>query len=37
MKMSKIYKNGKIIILGYFHNEYDAHLAYQKELKKITN
>lgn len=32
---SRIYKNGKTKHLGCFNNEYDAHLAYQKE--KIIN
>jgi len=32
---AQIYFNGKIKSLGYFNNEYDAHLAYQKALKEI--
>lgn len=33
---SQIRLNGKIKYLGYFINEYDAHLVYQKELKNIN-
>ena len=33
---SRIQVNGKDKHLGYFKNEYDAHLAYQKELQKIN-
>lgn len=33
--MSGIKINGKRKHLGYFINEYDAYLAYQKELKKL--
>jgi len=33
---SRIVHNGKRKYLGRFDNEYDAHIAYQKELKKIT-
>jgi hypothetical protein len=29
--------NKKRKSLGYYNNEYDAHLAYQKELSKINN
>jgi len=32
---SKIWINGKTKNLGRFVNEYDAHLAYQKELSKL--
>lgn len=34
--MSSIRNNGKKIHLGYFINEYDAHLSYVKELNKIN-
>ena len=33
--VSRIYYNGKRKNLGSFDNEYDAHLAYQKELIKL--
>ena len=33
---SKIYLNGKNIHLGQFEDEYEAHLFYQKELKKLN-
>ena len=33
--VAKIWVNGKKKHLGYFINEYDAHLAYQKALKEI--
>ena len=33
---AEIYINGKSKHLGLFNNEYDAHLAYQKELKTIN-
>ncbi len=29
---SRIYLNGKLKHLGHFDNEYEAHLAYEKEL-----
>jgi len=32
---SRIYHNGKTIFLGYFKDEYQAHLAYQKKLKSL--
>ena len=32
---AEIQINGKRNYLGYFQNEYDAHLAYKKELEKI--
>lgn len=35
--MAAIRINGKLKYLGYFKNEYDAHLAYQKKLSEITN
>jgi hypothetical protein len=35
--ISQICFNGKNKYLGRFKNEYDAHLAYQKELKQIEN
>jgi len=34
---SRITINGKLINLGNFTKEYDAHLAYQKALKEINN
>lgn len=34
---SKIWLNGKYKHLGYFNDEYDAHLAYQRELSKIKS
>lgn len=34
--ISNIYINKKHIHLGYFDNEYDAHLAYEKKLKEIN-
>lgn len=33
----KIYNNGKQEHLGFFKNEYNAHLAYQKRLKELNN
>ena len=33
---ARIWIDGKRKSLGYFHNEYDAHLAYQNELSKIS-
>ena len=35
--VSKIYSNRKSKTIGYFNNEFEAHLAYQKELKLINN
>ena len=35
--ISRIFIDGKRHQLGAFNNEYDAHLAYQKELNLITN
>jgi len=34
---SRILINGKRLSLGMYHNEYDAHLAYQKKLYTINN
>ena len=36
-KLSFLDINNKEIYLGSFFNEYDAHLAYQKELNLIIN
>lgn len=33
--VAQIWVNGKKKILGYFENEYDAHLAYQKALNEL--
>ena len=35
--MSAIKINGKRKHLGYFNNEYEAHLAYRKELNSLNN
>lgn len=35
--VANIVINKKLNYLGYFANEYDAHLAYEKELLKIKN
>lgn len=34
--MASIYINGKLKYLGRFNNEYDANLAYQKELTELN-
>jgi hypothetical protein len=34
---SRIVIDKKEIILGYYENEYDAHLAYEKALKELVN
>lgn len=34
---SRITYKGKLLYLGLYDNEYDAHLAYQKKLKEILN
>ena len=34
---SQIRINGKLKYLGYFDDEYEGHLAYQKALKKLNN
>lgn len=35
--ISRIRINGKLKHLGYFINEYDAHIAYENKLKELTN
>lgn len=35
--VSQIYVDGKIKYLGSFKNEYDAHIAYENELKQKTH
>ena len=34
---SRIYINGKEIVLGYFEKEYDAHVAYKNKLLSLNN
>ena len=35
--MASIYLNKKSFFLGYFENEYDAHLVYQNKLKEVLS
>jgi len=36
MRRSRITVNYKVSHLGYFNDEYDAHLAYQKAAKEVN-